>query len=103
MTLPRTSRADRRREGLLPSGEDPLLRRTPPRPAGGLPPGGGRRRTDVDPTAAPGRPPATGERRRPVVPVSEPLDRVQPPGQPNTARAWGLALGLALPLVVVGA
>ncbi|WP_369140640.1 LytR C-terminal domain-containing protein [Modestobacter versicolor] len=64
MTMPRPSRADRRREGLLPSGEDPLVRRLPARPAGGPPPGAGRRRTDVDPGAAPGRPPATGERRR---------------------------------------
>ncbi|GAB3357943.1 LytR C-terminal domain-containing protein [Modestobacter lapidis] len=48
-TLPRRSRAERRREGLLPAGEDPLLRRlpgTPPRPAPSTPPGGGRRRSD---------------------------------------------------------
>ncbi|WP_138758006.1 LytR C-terminal domain-containing protein [Modestobacter altitudinis] len=65
-TLPPSGRADRRREGLLPSGEDPMIRRPPARPAGGPPPGAGRRRTDLDPTAAPGRPPETGERRRPL-------------------------------------
>jgi hypothetical protein len=81
LTMPRTSRADRRREGLLPSGEDPMLRRPPPRPTGGLPPGGGRRRTDGDPLAAPGRPPATGERRRPVVPA-QPLTQAQSPAVP---------------------
>ncbi|HEV7870912.1 MAG TPA: LytR C-terminal domain-containing protein [Modestobacter sp.] len=48
-TMPRRSRAERRREGLLPAGEDPLLRRrqeAPPRPAAGPPPGGGRRWSD---------------------------------------------------------
>ena len=64
MTMPRTSRADRRREGLLPPGEDPI-RPLGPRPVAGPPPAGGRRRTDRDPGAAPGLPPATGERRRP--------------------------------------
>ena len=67
-TLPQGTRADRRHEGLLASGEDPLIRRPPARPAGGPPPGAGRRRTDADPMAAPGRPPATGERRRAPAP-----------------------------------
>ena len=82
MTMPRSSRADRRRDGLLPSGEDPMIRRPGPRPAGGPPPGGGRRRTDLDPSAAPGRPPLTGERRQ--LPPAGSLPRQSPAGQsPN--------------------
>ncbi|SDX71508.1 LytR cell envelope-related transcriptional attenuator [Modestobacter sp. DSM 44400] len=48
MTMPRRSRAERRREGLLPAGEDPLLRRPPTagRPGPAVPPVTGRRRTD---------------------------------------------------------
>ena len=77
MTMPRTSRADRRREGLLPSGEDPMLRRPPDRPAGGPPAGSGRRRTDLDPNAAPGRPPISGERRQ-LPPAQAPAGPVHP-------------------------
>ncbi|MFQ1003491.1 LytR C-terminal domain-containing protein [Modestobacter sp. SSW1-42] len=40
----RPSRAERRRDGLLPQSEDPLLRRP-----SGPPPGGGRRRSDAGP------------------------------------------------------
>jgi hypothetical protein len=93
MTLPRTSRADRRREGLLASGEDPMLRRPPVRPSGGPPPGGGRRRTDSDPTAAPGRPPQTGERRQapaaqsPARPAPAPQSPARPaPAAPTSGR-----------------
>ncbi|MCW2536224.1 MAG: LytR cell envelope-related transcriptional attenuator, partial [Modestobacter sp.] len=48
MTMPRRSRAERRREGSLPAGEDPLLRRPPAagRPGPAVPPMTGRRRTD---------------------------------------------------------
>lgn len=48
MTLPRRSRADRRREGLLPPGEDPLRRWTTDGRRSGSPalPAAGRRRTD---------------------------------------------------------
>jgi len=74
----RPSRAERRREGLLPQSEDPLLRRPADRPTG-PPPGGGRRRSDAEPmwadrdSASGGwnaaRPPAP----RPSLPVSGPM------------------------------
>ena len=82
-TQPQGTRADRRREGLLASGEDPLIRRPPARPAGGPPPGAGRRRTDADPMAAPGRPPATGERRR--SPAPQPPAPARVPERPGPA------------------
>ncbi|MCZ2817623.1 LytR C-terminal domain-containing protein [Modestobacter sp. VKM Ac-2984] len=78
MTLPRQSRAERRREGLLPAGEDPLLRRPAGRPSA-PPPVGGRRRTD--PATAEGRPAVAGPQTpapRPVPPVSGPLTAATP-------------------------
>ncbi|MCZ2825306.1 MULTISPECIES: LytR C-terminal domain-containing protein [unclassified Modestobacter] len=78
MTLPRQSRAERRREGLLPAGEDPLLRRPAGRPSA-PPPVGGRRRTD--PATAGGRPAVAGPQTpapRPVPPVSGPLTAATP-------------------------
>ncbi|CCH86229.1 protein of unknown function [Modestobacter italicus] len=89
-TLSPSPRADRRREGLLPSGEDPMIRRPPARPARGPPPGAGRRRTDFDPTAAPGRPPETGERRRALLqpaPQARPAAAGPQPSGPMTAAA----------------
>ncbi|MCZ2836296.1 LytR C-terminal domain-containing protein [Modestobacter sp. VKM Ac-2985] len=78
MTLPRQSRAERRREGLLPAGEDPLLRRPAGRPSA-PPPVGGRRRTD--PATAGDRPAVAGPQTpapRPVPPVSGPLTAATP-------------------------
>ncbi|GAB4082531.1 hypothetical protein GCM10028783_34800 [Modestobacter muralis] len=49
--LPGGSRAERRRDGLLPQSEDPLLRRPADRFMG-PPPGGGRRRSDAEPLSA---------------------------------------------------
>ncbi|WP_138733862.1 LytR C-terminal domain-containing protein [Modestobacter excelsi] len=96
-SLPRSSRADRRREGLLPSGEDPMIRRPPARPAGGPPPGAGRRRTDLDPTAAPGRPPETGERRRPL---QQPALQARPaPAAPAGSPAPGPMTSAASPAI----
>lgn len=48
MTMPRRTRAERRREGSLPAGEDPMLRRPQPGVArpGPVPPAVGRRRND---------------------------------------------------------
>jgi hypothetical protein len=81
MTLPRQSRAERRREGLLPAGEDPLLRRPAGRPSA-PPPGSGRRRTDQAPPATAGERPAVAGPRtpapRPVPPVSGPLTAATP-------------------------
>jgi hypothetical protein len=99
-SLPGYSRADRRREGLLPSGEDPLIRRPPARPAGGPPPGAGRRRTDLDPTAAPGRPPETGERRRPLqqpVVQARPAPAGPPASGPMTSAAAPAVAGRPVP------
>ena len=82
MTLPRTSRADRRREGLLPSGEDPLLRRTtaPPgrRPAARWRPPPHRRRPHRRAR------PAAGHRRAPS--ARRPRVRAARPG-PAAGRA----------------
>ncbi|MGY5883747.1 LytR C-terminal domain-containing protein [Modestobacter lacusdianchii] len=88
MTMPRQSRAERRREGLLPPGEDPMVRRPPARPETPAP-AAGRRRTDL-PAAAPGpdRLP-TAERTpapRTAPPVSGPMTSAAPrPGAPRPA------------------
>ncbi|MGY1855066.1 LytR C-terminal domain-containing protein [Modestobacter sp. SYSU DS0290] len=52
MTMPRQSRAERRRGGQLPTPEDTAVRRPPERPGPVAPAGAGRRRTDVPPPVA---------------------------------------------------
>jgi hypothetical protein len=77
----RPSRAERRREGLLPQSEDPLLRR----PAG-PPPGGGRRRSDAAPASADrdaARPPGP----RAVPPISGPMTSAASPAATAPPRA----------------
>ncbi|WP_222192447.1 LytR C-terminal domain-containing protein [Modestobacter italicus] len=90
MTMPRQSRAERRREGLLPPGEDPMVRRPPARPETPTP-AAGRRRSDL-PAAAPGPDRrATGERTpapRTAPPISGPMTSAAPrPGAPRPAPA----------------
>ena len=89
MTMPRQSRAERRREGLLPPGDDPMLRRPPARP-GAPAPAVGRRRSDLDAIAAPGDRPAVDADRppapRPTPPVSGPMTSAAPrPSAPRPA------------------
>jgi hypothetical protein len=96
-TMPRRSRAERRREGLLPAGEDPVLRRFPggpPRQAPATPPGGGRRRSDQsgarDLPAAPVAGPGAPTTARPAV--------ARPPGPDwDTSRDPGMAPGSVAP------
>ena len=73
----RPSRAERRREGLLPQSEDPLLRRP-----SGPPLGSGRRRSDAAPPAAE-RPPSP----RPSPPASGPMTLAASPASTVPPRA----------------
>ncbi|WP_299956008.1 LytR C-terminal domain-containing protein [uncultured Modestobacter sp.] len=90
MTMPRQSRADRRREGLLPAGEDPMVRRPPARPDTPAP-AAGRRRSDLPAAAPVPDRRATGERTpapRTAPPVSGPMTSAAPrPGTPRPAAA----------------
>ncbi|WP_448614333.1 LytR C-terminal domain-containing protein [Modestobacter sp. URMC 112] len=96
--MPRRSRAERRREGLLPPGEDPVLRRAPAtaaRPATSTPPGGGRRRGDQP---APPRSPATGAGAPTGArPTPGPPARRPAPGPASTPGAWTTAAPVAAP------
>ncbi|MQA36295.1 hypothetical protein GCU49_22465, partial [Modestobacter roseus] len=65
MTMPRQSRAERRREGQLPSAEETAVRRPPARPAPAAPVATGRRRSDAIPSVQTG--PATAVGGAPVV------------------------------------
>lgn len=93
MTLPRQSRAERRREGLLPAGEDPLLRRPAGRPSA-PPPAGGRRRTDqVPPHTSGSRPAVTGPGMpapRPIPPISSPMTAAAPAGSTSLSSSAGV-------------